>query len=128
MGCQQTHDGDAAMDGEELFCDTCDRVLDRGAATRDRYKSFTALSRRAIGDGRGHSRKHVERYAAGPEQRLFHVWQMGIEEMAYGRLEVVRLPELSDPSPFPCLPRFLWRARERLAVAFENGDVMAFPS
>lgn len=59
---------------------------------------------------RGHSRKHVERYAADPEQSLFHVWQMGIEEMAYRRVQVVRLPELSDPSPFPRLPRFLWRA------------------
>ena len=126
--CQQTHDGDAATDGDKPFGDTCDRVLDRGAATRDRYESFIALSRRAIGDGRGHSRKHVERYAAGAEQRLFHVWQMGIEEMAYGRVQVVRLPELSDPSPFPRAPRFLWRAGKRLAVAFENGDVMALPS
>jgi hypothetical protein len=39
-----------------------------------------------------------ERYEADPEQRLFHLWQMGIEEMAYGRVRVVRLPELSDSS------------------------------
>ena len=108
--CQQTHDAGATTDGEEPFGDTCDRVLDRGAATRDRYESFIALSRCAIGDRRGHSRKCVERYAADPEQSLFHVWQMGIEEMAYRRVQVVRLPELSDPSPFPRLPRFLWRA------------------
>jgi hypothetical protein len=126
--CQQTHDAGATTDGEEPFGDTCDRILDRGAATRDRYESFIALSRRAIGDGRGHSRKHIEPCAADPEQSLFHVWQMGIEEMAYGRVQVMRLPELSYPSPFPRVPCFLGRAGKRLAVAFENGDVMALPS
>jgi hypothetical protein len=97
-------------------------------ATRDRYESFVALSRCAICDGRGHSRKHVERCAAGAEQRLFHVWQMGVEEMAYTRVQIVRLPELSDPSPFPCAPGFLWPAGKRPAVVFENGDRMALPS
>jgi hypothetical protein len=84
--CQQTHDGGAATDGEEPFSDTCDRILDRGAATRDRFESFIALSRRAIGNEPGHSRKHVERYAADTVQRLFHIWQMRVEEMAYGRV------------------------------------------
>jgi hypothetical protein len=126
--CQQAHDGGAATYGEEPFRDTCDRVLDRWATTRDRYEPFIALSRRAIGDEPGHSCKRVERYAADPEQRLFHLWQMGIKEMAYGRVQVVRLPELSDPSPFPCAPRFLWRAGKRLAVVFKNGDRMSLPS
>ena len=53
---------------------------------------------------------------------------MAIEEMGYGRVQVVRLPELSDPSSFPRVPRFLWRAGKWLAVAFENGDVMALPN
>jgi hypothetical protein len=53
---------------------------------------------------------------------------MGIEELDCGRVQVVRLPELSDPSSFPRLPRVLWRARKRLAVAFEYSDVMASPS
>jgi hypothetical protein len=53
---------------------------------------------------------------------------MGIEELGSGRLQVVSLPELRDPSSFPRLPRVLWRARERLAVAFEHSDVMASPS
>jgi hypothetical protein len=65
---------------------------------------------------------------ADPEQRLFHLWQMGIEEMAYGRVQVVRLPELTDPAPFPCAPSFLWRAGKRLAIVFKNGDRMALPS
>jgi hypothetical protein len=95
--CQQTHDGGAATDGQEPLCDICDRVLYHGPATRDRYEPFIALSRRAIGDGWGHSRKRVERDASDAEQRLFQVWQMSIEEMAYGRVQVVRLPELSDP-------------------------------
>jgi hypothetical protein len=30
------------------------------------------------------------------EQRLFHLTQMGIEEMTYARVQVVRLPKLSD--------------------------------
>src|SRR5206468_2113833 len=51
------------------------RVLDRGAATRDRCESFIAFSWGAIGDRRGHSRKDLEPYAADPEQSLFHVWQ-----------------------------------------------------
>ena len=114
--------------GRSFSATRCDRVLDHGAATRDRYEPFIALSRRAIGDGRGHSLKRVERYAADPDQSLFHIWQMGIEEMACGRVQVVRLPELSDPSPFPRLPRFLWRAGKRLDVPFEDGDVMALPS
>ena len=125
--CQQTCDGDAATDGEEPFGDTCDRVLDCGAATSDRYEPFIAFSRRAIGDGRGHSRKDVERYAADAEQRLFHIWQMAIEEMGYGRVQVVRLPELSDPSSFPRVPRFLWRAGKRLVIMLENGDIVAVP-
>src|SRR5208282_476622 len=62
--CQQTHNGGAATDGKELLGDTCDRVLDSGPATRDRYKPFIALSRRGIGDGRRHSRKRIELYAA----------------------------------------------------------------
>ena len=99
--CQQTHDCGAATYWEEPFGDTRDRVLDRGAATRDRYESFIALSRRAIGDGRGHSRKHVELCAADPEQSLSHVWQMGIEKLTCRRVQVVRLPELSDPLAFP---------------------------
>jgi hypothetical protein len=53
---------------------------------------------------------------------------MRSEEMAYRRVEVVRLPELGDPSSFPSLPGFFWRAGKRLAVAFENGDVIALPS
>src|SRR5206468_10603567 len=120
--CQQPHDGEPPTDGKEPFGDTRDRVLDRGAATRDRYESLIALSRRAIGDRRRHSRKHVERYAAGPEQGLFNVWQMGIEEIGYRRMQIVRLPELSDSSPFPGVPRLLRRAWERLGVVFENGD------
>jgi hypothetical protein len=107
--CQQTHDAGATANGEELSGDTCDRVLDRGAATRDRYEPFIALSRRAIGDRRGHRRRRVELYATDLKQSLFHVWQMRIEEMTDRRLQVVRLSELSDPSPFPRLPRFLWR-------------------
>src|SRR5260370_41917168 len=55
----------------------------------------SGLSRRAIGDRRGHSHKHVERYAAGPEQSLSHGWQMGIEETAHARGQVVPLPEPS---------------------------------
>jgi hypothetical protein len=35
---------------------------------------------------------------------------------------------LLEGSPFPRVPRFLWRAGKRLAVSFENGDVMALPS
>ena len=81
---QQTHDGGAATDREKPFGDTCEGVLDRGAAPGDRYEPFIAFSRRAIGDGPGHSRKHVERYAADGEQRLFRVWQIGIEEMGTG--------------------------------------------
>jgi hypothetical protein len=99
--CQQSHDRGATADGKEPFGGTCDRVLDRGAAARDRYESFIALSRRAIGDRRRHGRNHVEGYAANAEQSLFHVWQMGIEETAYRRLQIVRLPELSDPPAFP---------------------------
>jgi hypothetical protein len=53
---------------------------------------------------------------------------MGIEEMAYGRVQIVWLPELSDPSPFPRVPRFLRRAGKWLAVVFENCDIMALPS
>jgi len=52
---------------------------------------------------------------------------MSIEQMVYGRVQVVRLPELSDPSPFPFAPRFLRGAREWLAVVFENGDGMTLP-
>jgi hypothetical protein len=33
-----------------------------------------------------------------------------------------RHAELSDPSPFPGTPRFLWRGGKRLAVVFKNGD------
>jgi hypothetical protein len=40
----------------------------------------------------------------------------------------LRQPELSDPSPFPRLPRFFWRAGKLLAVALEYGDIMALPS
>jgi hypothetical protein len=97
-------------------------------ATRDRYKPFVTFSWHAICDGLGHSRKPVERYAACAEQLFFHVWQMGIEELAHGRVQEVRLPKLSDPSPFPRVPRFLWRAGKRLAVMFKNGDGMALPS
>jgi len=53
---------------------------------------------------------------------------MGIEKMAYGRVQVVRLSELSDPSPFPCAPRFLWRAGKSFIVGFENTDRMTLPS
>jgi hypothetical protein len=53
---------------------------------------------------------------------------MGIEELAHGRVQEVWLPKLSDPSPFPRVPRFLWRAGKRLAVMFKNGDGMALPS
>ena len=116
------------MDGEELFGNACDRVLDRRAATRDRNEPVVTLSRRAVGDGLGHSLKHVERYAPIAEQRLFHVWQIGIEEMAYGRVQVVRQSELGDPSPFPRAPCFLWRAGKRRAVVFKNGDRMTLPS
>src|SRR5580704_18032063 len=52
---------------------------------------------------------------------------MGIEKLDCGRLQVVRLAELSDSSPFPGLPRFLRRARTWLAIAFENSDVIASP-
>jgi len=52
---------------------------------------------------------------------------MGIEKLDCGRLQVVRLPELNDPSPFPGLPRFLRRVRSWLAIAFENSDVVASP-
>jgi hypothetical protein len=53
---------------------------------------------------------------------------MGIKEMAYGRVQIVRQSELRDPSPFPCAPRFLRRAGKRLAVVFKNRDGMALPS
>jgi hypothetical protein len=53
---------------------------------------------------------------------------MGIEELAHGRVQEVRLPKLSDPSPFPRFPRFLWRVGKRLLVVFKNGDEMALPS
>jgi hypothetical protein len=62
------------------------------------------------------------------DQRLLHVGQMGIEELDCGRVQVVRLAELSDSSSFPPLPRVLWRGGKRLAVAFEYRDVMASPS
>ena len=67
MGLSVDPDASATTDREEPFGDTCERVLDRGAATRDRCESFIALSWGAIGDRRGHSRKDVEPYAAGPE-------------------------------------------------------------
>src|SRR3984957_20570128 len=114
---QQTRDGDTATDREEVFSNACDRILDRGAATRDGCESFIALSPRAISDGRRHHRKRVERYAAGMDQRLLHVGQMGIEEMDCGRVQVVRLQELSDAPSFPRLPRVPWRGRKRLSVA-----------
>src|SRR5258707_15729727 len=114
---QQTRDGDTAADGEKLFSNACDRILDRGAATRDGCESFIALSPSAIGDGWRHRRKRVERYAAGTDQRLLHVGQMGIEELDCGRVQVVRLAELSDASSFPSLPRVLRRGGEKLAVA-----------
>src|SRR3984957_2822358 len=106
---QQTRDGDTATDREEVFSNACDRILDRGAATRDGCESFIALSPRAISDGRRHHRKRVERYAAGTDQRLLHVGQMGIEEFDCGRVQVMRLAELSDSSSFPPLPRVLCR-------------------
>src|SRR5258708_1124327 len=125
---QQSHNGDAPTDGKHSFADTRDPVLDYGATTRDRYEPFIAPSRGAIGDGRGHSHKHVERYAPGTDQRFFHVRQMGIEQMAYGRMQVVWLPKLSDSSSFPCVPRFLWRGRKWLAIVFQNRNGMALAS
>src|SRR6266446_10267748 len=125
---QQTRDGDTTTDREKVFSDACDRILDRGAATRDGCESFIALSPRAIGDGRRHHRKRVERYASGTDQRLLHVGQMGIEELDCGRVQVVRLAELSDPSSFPRVPRLLWRTGNRLCIALEHSDVMASPS
>src|ERR1700738_2860604 len=127
VASQQTRDGDTAADGDKLFSDACDRILDRGAATRDGCESFIALSPSAIDDGRRHRRKRVERYAAGTDQRLLHVGQIRIEELDCGRVQVVRLAELSDASSFPPLPRVLWRGGKRLAVAFEYRDVMASP-
>src|SRR5258708_7665203 len=128
MASQQTRDGDTAADGEKLFSNACDRILDRGAATRDGCESFIALSPRAISNGRRHHRKRVERDAAGMHQRLLHVGQIGIEELDCGRVQVVRLAELSDASSFPPLPRVLWRGGKRLAFWFEYPDVMASPS
>jgi hypothetical protein len=125
---QQTRDGDTTTDREKVFSDACDRILDRGTATRDGCESFIALSPSAIGDGRRHRRKRVERDAASMDQRLLHVGQMGIEELDCGRVQVVRLPELSDASSFPPLPRVLRRGGKRVAVAFEYRDVMASPS
>src|ERR1700677_4575619 len=99
---QQTRDGDTTTDREKVFSDACDRILDRGAAPRDGCESFIALSPSALGDGRRHRRrKWVERDAAGMDQRLLHVGQMGIEELDCGRVQVVRLAELSDASSFP---------------------------
>src|SRR5258708_35203601 len=98
---QQTRDGDTAADGEKLFSNACDRILDRGAATRDGRESFIALSPRAISDGRRHHRKRVERYAAGTDQRLLHVGQLGIEELDCGRVQVVRTAGTERPLFFP---------------------------
>src|SRR5260370_4037466 len=127
VASQQTRDGDTATDREKVFSDACDRILDRGAATRDGCESFIALSPSAIGDGRRHRRKRVERNAAGMDQRLLHVGQMGIEELDCGRVQVVRLAELSDASSFPPLPRVLWRGGERAAVALQKHDATAAP-
>src|SRR5258708_14550170 len=113
---QQTRDGDTTTDREKVFSDACDRILDRGAATCDRCKSVIALSPSAIGDGRRHRRKRVERDAAGADQRLLHVGQMGIEELDCGRGQVVRLAELTDASSFPSLPRVLRRGGKRLPL------------
>src|SRR5258708_23371943 len=124
---QQSRDGDTTTDREKVFSDACDRILDRGAATCDRCKSVIALSPSAIGDGRRHRRKRVERDAAGADQRLLHVGQMGIEELDCGRVQVVRLAELSDASSFPPLPRVLWRGGERLSFPFEYQYVLASP-
>ena len=125
---QETRDGDTTTNREKVFGDACDRILDRGAATRNGGESFIALSPRAISDGRRHRRKRVERYAAGTDQRLLHVRQMGIEELDCGRVQVVRLPELSDPFSFPGVPRLLWLTGNRLCIALEHIDVIASPS
>src|SRR5260370_8795489 len=88
---QQTRDGDTTTDREKVFSDACDRILDRGAATRDGCESFIALSPRAISDGRRHHRKRVERYAAGLDQRLLHVGRMGIEDLDSDRRQAMSL-------------------------------------
>src|SRR5258708_19293269 len=124
---QQTRDGDTTTDREEVFSDACDRVLGGGEATCDGCKSVIALSPRAIGDGRRHRRKRVERDAAGADQRLLHVGQMGIEELDCGRVQVVRLAELSDASSFPSLPRVLRRGGKKPAFPVQNPGVPAPP-
>jgi hypothetical protein len=125
---QETRDGDTTTDREKVFSDACDRILDRGAATRDGCESLIALSPSAIGDGRRHRLKRVERDAASMDQRLFHLRQMGIEELDRWGVQVVRLAELSDASSFPPPPGVLRRGGKRLAVALEYRDVMASPS
>jgi hypothetical protein len=87
-----------------------------------------ALSRQAIGDARRPRRKHVERYGAGADQRLLHVWWVGIEELDCRLVPVMSLPELSDSSSFPGLPCVLWRAWKRLAIALEHSDIMVSSS
>jgi hypothetical protein len=83
-----------------------DRVLDHRAAAGDRHEPLVSLPRRAVFDERGHEREHVESGGARAQERLGHLRQGRVEDLAPGRLQVVGLAELRDTMPVPLLPRF----------------------
>ena len=83
-----------------------DRVLDHRAAAGDRDEPLVSFPRRAVFDERGHEREHIESGSARTEQRLGHLRQGRVEDLAPGRVQVVGLAELCDTTPVPLLPRF----------------------
>jgi hypothetical protein len=78
----QPGDRDATNHPHQLLGGAGDGVLERGAAAGDRDEALITRARRAIGDGGGHERAQVERDTAGAQQRLLHLRQVAVEDLA----------------------------------------------
>ena len=101
-----------------------DRVLDHRAAAGDRDEPLVSLAWRPVFDERRHEREHVERGGARAAERLRHLWQGRVQDLAPGRVQVVGLAELGDAVPVPRLPRLVRRAGHAATIPFQDGDLV----